>query len=336
MTLLEDPPYVIAEIGGNHEGELETAKRMIRAAAENGADAAKLQYYDADLLIDDETPAVPILQDAYDTQHERFAELEFAESEWDELVDAAADAGIDFAASVFHREAADYVATVSPFIKIASGDVTNVPLLRYVSSLNEPVVLSTGFSTLDEIGRAVDELGTDDLVLLHCMGSYPTPDEDANLQVIDQLAAGFEVPVGYSDHTVGTLAPLAAVAKGAPVIEKHFTLDKSRKVGDHRLSATPKELSRFVERANRIWDMDGPGDRSSVFESETTIKTRMRRSLATRVPIDAGEAFNIEMLTALRPEDGLSPTRYDEVLGAEATRDLDALKLLEESDVRGL
>lgn len=334
MTLLDDPPYVIAEIGGNHEGDIETAKRMVRAAADSGADAAKFQYYDADLLIDDETPAVPILQDAYETQHERFAELEFSDSEWDELVETAADADIDFAASVFHEAAADYVAETSPFVKLASGDVTNVPLLRHVSSLDQPVVLSTGFATIEEIDRAVAELDVPELVLLHCMGSYPTPDEGANLQMLDRLGDRYDVPIGYSDHTVGTLAPLAAVSRGAVVIEKHITLDKSRAVGDHRLSATPDDLAAFVERANRVWQMFGDGDRSTIFEEENSIRRRMRRSLATREPVAEGQRFTASNLTALRPEDGLSPHRYDDVLGCVAARDVPALELLFEDDVR--
>jgi sialic acid synthase SpsE len=320
MDWVSEYPYVIAEIGGNHEGDIETAKRMVRAVAESGADAAKFQYYDADLLIDSETPAVPILQDEYETQHDRFAELEFTESEWDELVATAETAGIDFAASV------------SPFIKIASGDVTNVPLLRHVASLDKPVVLSTGFATIDEIRRAVEELDVPELVLLHCMGSYPTPDEAANLQLIDQLMLEFDVHVGYSDHTVGMLAPLTAVARGAGVIEKHFTLDKSREVGDHRLSATPEELSTFVSRASRVWQMFGDGDRTRVFDAETTIRRRMRRSLATRTAVSEGDRFTAETVAALRPEDGISPQRYDEVVGAVATRDIPALEFLSEDD----
>lgn len=333
MIFHRDPPYVIAEIGGNHDGDLETAKRYLEAAADSGVDAAKFQMYDADLLIDDQTPAVPLLQDAYETQHERFAEIQFADHEWDELVELASDLDVDFAASVFHEEAVDYVADVSPFVKVASGDVTNIPLLRRAAGSERAVVLSTGFATMDEIRRAVDEVGTDDLVLLHCMGSYPTPDEEANLQMIDRLANEFDVPVGYSDHTVGTLAPLAAVARGAVVIEKHFTLDKSQEVGDHRLSATPDELASFVDDARRVWEMTGSGDRTDVFDVETTIRTRMRRSLATRRPVREGEPFTEENLTALRPTDGLSPLRYDEVLGARAAHDIEALELVDEDDV---
>ncbi|MEA5406495.1 N-acetylneuraminate synthase family protein [Haloarculaceae archaeon H-GB2-1] len=323
----------MAEIGGNHGGDVETAKRYLRAAAEAGADAAKFQYYHAANLIDEDEPPLPLAGDDYDTQYERFEELELAPEEWDELVALANEVGVDFAASAFDRTAADFTANHSPFIKVASGDLTNVPLLRYVRSLDVPVILSTGFATMPEIERAVEELTGVELALLHCVGAYPTPDEAANLQMIDRLAERFDVPVGYSDHTVGMTAPTAAVARGATIVEKHFTLDTSKEVGDHRLSATPADIERFVEQADRIWEMVGHGDRSTVFGSESRIKTQMRRSLSTREPVAEGEQFTDENLTALRPEGGISPLRYDDVLGATAARDIGERQLLEDADV---
>lgn len=322
MSFPNEPPYVIAEIGGNHGGDITTAKRYLRAAAESGADAAKFQYYRAEWLIEENEPPLPLAGDEYETQFERFKELELTREEWTELIALADDLDIDFAASVFDREVATFVADHSPFLKIASGDLTNVPLLRYVSSLDVPIVLSTGFSTRDEIDRAVEELGDSDVTLLHCIGSYPTDIEDANLQMINHLSEWYDVDVGYSDHTVGTEVPTAAVACGATVLEKHFTLDKSQEVGDHRLSVTPTEMEQLVDAVNKVWQMFGDGDRSSVFGAETDIHSQMRRSLATRRRVEQGEKFSEADLTALRPDEGISPLEIDDVIGAIASRDL--------------
>lgn len=333
MSFPSDPPYVIAEIGGNHGGDVATAKRYLRAAADSGADAAKFQYYQAEWLIDENEPPLPLAGDEYETQFERFKKLELAREEWEELVALADDLDIDFAASVFDREVAAFVADHSPFLKIASGDLTNIPLLRYASSLDIPIVLSTGFSTWDEIDRAVAELGGADVTLLHCIGSYPTDLSDANLQMIDHLDERYDVDIGYSDHTIGTEVPTAAVARGATIVEKHFTLDKSQEVGDHRLSATPAELEELVEAVNGIWEMFGDGDRSSVFEAETDIDSQMRRSLATRRRVERGQEFTEENLTALRPDEGISPLDIDDVVGETATRDLPAREILHDDDV---
>jgi len=333
MSFPSNEPYVIAEIGGNHGGDLATAKRHLRAAADSGADAAKFQLYHAEWLIDESAPPLPLAGDDYDTQYERFKELELASDEWVELIALAESLDIDFAASVFDQKTADVVAEHSPFIKIASGDLTNVPLLRYIASLDIPIVLSTGFATWSEIDRAVRELEGSDLTLLHCIGSYPTEMEDANLQVIEQLAARYDVRVGYSDHTVGITAPTAAVARDAQVIEKHFTLDKDQDIGDHRLSANPEEMAELVEVANEVHSAISGGDRSTVFEPETEIHSQMRRSLATREEISEGEKFTDSNLTALRPDDGISPLRLDDLIGKTAARDLPARTRIDESDV---
>lgn len=333
--LPEDRPYIIAEVGGNHGGEYQTALDYVDAAAEAGVDAVKFQIYRAERLIQPDEPPLPLAGDDYDTQFERFKELEFTEEEWNGLVSATKEHDLDFSASVFDPEQMKFVADASPFIKIASGDLTNVPLLRKARELQKPIILSTGFATVEEIERALKELPEERVVLLHCMGSYPTPDEDANLQLIDQLDDQFDVPVGYSDHTVGTLAPTVAMAKGSVVIEKHFTLDKSIEVGDHRLSANPEEMQTLVDSAERVWEMESEGSReASVFECERKIKTNMRRSLATKDSVAEGEVFDESNLTALRPEDGVSPFRYDEVLGRHATRDIGAREILEASDFR--
>jgi sialic acid synthase SpsE len=335
MEILRDGrPYVIAEIGGNHGGDVERAKDYMRAVADTGADATKFQIYNAEWLIDEDEPPLPLAGDDYETQYQRFKELELTDHEWEELVALADDLAVDFAASVFDRDTAEYVAEVSPFIKIASGDLTNLPLLRFVRKLGKPIVLSTGFATMDEISVAVDELPANRLILLHCIGSYPTPPGEAHLEMIDRLRAEFDVPIGYSDHTVGTLAPKAATAMGARVIEKHFTLDKSQSVGDHRLSATPEELAEIVEDSRQIYSMINEGTRETTLQAELNLKKNMRRSLATLRAVCAGDPFTEANLTALRPEEGISPLRYDEILGQVAARDLPSRTILHDDDIR--
>lgn len=325
-----DDLYVIAEIGGNHGGDFETAKRYLERAAESGADAVKFQIYRAETLIVESSPPLPLAGEKYDSQFERFKELELTDQEWRDLMMAAEEIGVDFAASIFDADLAEFVADISPFVKIASGDLTNIPLLRRVNNLGIPVVLSTGFATMREIRRAVAELDDVELTLLHCVGSYPTPSDQAHLQMIDVLAAEFDVTVGYSDHTVGTRAPLAAIARGACVVEKHFTLDKTKAVGDHRLSATPSELTTIVEEGSQIYKMVDDWQREKYLPIEEDIRTQMRRSLATATALKAGEKLQAEDVIALRPSTGISPIRLDEIIGATIVEDLSERTLLTE------
>lgn len=314
-------PYIIAEVGGNHGGVLESAKQYIRTAADTGVDAVKFQLYRAETLIIKDASPLPLAGDEYESQFERFQELEFTEDQWRELAAVAEEHDVAFAASVFDREMAELAAELSPFIKIASGDVTNIPLLRHVNRLGKPVILSTGYATMDEVRTAVRELSEVDLTLLHCVGSYPTPDDEAHLQMIDVLDDEFETPIGYSDHTVGTRVPLAAVANGATVIEKHFTLDKSQEVGDHRLSANPEEMERIVDESQRIGSMFGEFERESYLPVEEEIRTNMRRSLSVTESVPEGQQLEEDVLTALRPATGIDPTRMDEIIGRRlATR----------------
>ncbi|MFC6864711.1 N-acetylneuraminate synthase family protein [Halomicroarcula sp. GCM10025817] len=333
MSLRGDTPYIIAEVGGNHGGDVDTAKRYLEAAAKAGADAVKFQLYRAETLIVEDADPLPLASDDVDSQFERFRSLQLTEDEWHELAALADENNVDFAASPFDRELADLTAELAPFIKVASGEVTNVPFLRYLNDLGVPVVMSTGFATVDEVRTAVAQLPDVDLTLLHCVGSYPTPDEQAHLELMDVLAEEFDVPVGYSDHTVGVRAPLAAVARGATVIEKHFTLDKSQNVGDHRLSANPEEMATIVEESERIAAMVDNWDRETYLPVEEEIRTDMRRSLAVSEPVSVGDHLTEDVLTALRPATGIDPRRIDDVVGTRVTRDLAANTILIEADV---
>ncbi|WP_313691379.1 N-acetylneuraminate synthase family protein [Halorarum halobium] len=328
-------PYIIAEVGGNHGGSVDKAKDYATAAAEAGVDSVKFQLYQAENLITKDEPPLPLAGDEYESQYERFKELELTRSEWRDVIDHCYSLGVDFSASVFDAEMLEFAIDDMPFIKIASGDLTNLPLLRKVQETGKPIVLSTGFSTFEEIRRTMTLLSDASVVLLHCMGSYPTSDEDANLMMVEALQNEFDTPTGYSDHTVGILAPIAAVARGAQVVEKHFTLDKSKKVGDHRLSATPEQMEELVDESRRVARMSGRARDNEVYLPEKEIRNDMRRSLATKKSIKEGKTITEEDLTALRPSDGVSPMRLDEVIGTSATRNINANQILQESDFGG-
>ena len=323
--------YIIAEVGSNHGGDFESAKRYLKAAADTGVDAVKFQLYQAERLIVKDADPLPLAGDEYDTQYERFQKLQFTEDQWRELASLADDYEVDFAASAFDCDMVDLTAELSPFIKIASGDLTNIPLLRHANKSGIPVVLSTGYATMDEIKSAVRELADVPLTLLHCVGSYPTPDNEANLQMLDNLNERFNVSVGYSDHTVGTRVPLAAVANGATVIEKHFTLDKSQEIGDHRLSANPEEMKRIVEESQRINAMFGDFERESFLPVEEEIRTEMRRSLSVCDPVAEGETLDEDMLVALRPATGIDPSRIDDIVGRRVSTDIGPGTILTEA-----
>lgn len=328
-----DKPYLIAEVGGNHGGSVEKAKEYVTVAAETGVDSVKFQLYQAENLILKDEPPLPLAGDDYDSQFERFKELELTRSEWREIVNLCDSLGIDFSASVFDTEMLDFAIEHMPFIKIASGDMTHLPLLRDAMKKRKPILISTGFSSFTQIQSVMSELSDARVLPLHCIGCYPTKQEDANLSMIEMLADEFGHPVGYSDHTVGTLAPMIAVAKGARVIEKHFTLDKSQQLGDHRLSANPDEMGRLVEKARIISQMEGKSRMDDIYQCESGIHSSMRRSLATRSEINQGEIITEEKLTALRPSDGISPLRVDEFIGETAASRIEPKTILTESHI---
>jgi N,N'-diacetyllegionaminate synthase len=293
----------------------------------------KFQLYQAENLIVEDEPPLPLAGDDYETQFERFRELELTRQEWNEVIELCNSLGIDFAASVFDTELLEFAIDTLPFIKIASGDMTNLPLLRRAAETEKPILLSTGFSTSDEIEMIIKQFSNTTIIPLHCVGCYPTDENDANLSMVETLKQRFGTPVGYSDHTVGTLASVTAVAKGAAVIEKHFTLDKSKKVGDHRLSANPEEMEEIVTQTQRVQRMDGVPRGGSIYSCEKQIQSNMRRSLATNNAVDEGDIIKESDLTALRPSDGISPLRLDEVVGRTATRSIDEKHILKESDL---
>lgn len=350
---MPDRAFIIAEVGVNHNGSLDLAHRLVEAAAAAGADAVKFQTFRADALVSRSAPKaryqVRTTGEA-ESQHEMIRRLELDEAAHGELVAHCRRAGIEFLSTPFDAGSLEMLAVrfgVSR-IKISSGDITNAPFLLQVARTGRPVILSTGMSTLGEVEAALGVLafgfteasatpsparfeeafasaaGLEALrsrvVLLHCTTEYPAPFADVNLRAMDTLAEAFGLPVGYSDHTPGISVPIAAAARGATVIEKHFTLDRAMPGPDHAASLQPDELGRMVQSIREVEAALG-SPRKHPAGSEMGNRAVARKSLVATRAIRKGEAFSPDNLGVKRPGDGVSPFRYWEWLGRAAGRD---------------
>lgn len=327
-----DAVLVIAEAGVNHNQDFELAKRHIIEAAEAGAGAIKFQHYSADTLVTRTAPIYWKLPtgDGTVTQYETFSKLDGLPREREaELVTIARDHGIVWFSTPFDEESADRLDSLGvPVFKIASGDITFLPFIRHVARKKKPILLSTGASTLGEIEEAVEVIrseGNDDIILLHCTLSYPTPDEDANLLMIKTLCALFpDYPIGLSDHTYGVVAPTVAVALGARVIEKHYTVDKGLPDSpDHKLGVDTEELRLLCEAVRRAQTMLGHEVKAPV-PVEQAAREGARRSVVARCSIKAGAIIGREDLICKRPGLGISPKHLDLIVGRKALRDIKA------------
>jgi N-acetylneuraminate synthase/N,N'-diacetyllegionaminate synthase len=318
-------PIVVAEIGGNHNGDLALARRMIDAVAEAGGGVAKFQAYHTSQWIS-----------AADPSYDEFAREELPDEAWSELAARCQAKHVVFLATPFDRTSVDRLAALGvPAFKIASGDLTNRPFLRYVAEKDRPVLLSTGASTLDEVDAAVEtirEASNAGLLLLHCTAAYPTRDEEANLTVIPAMAERYGCPVGFSDHTAGVEITLAAVALGAVLVEKHFTIDRSLPGGDNAMSILPVELRALVEGSRRILASLGRAERL-VTPSEQALVGAIRRSLAVRRDVKSGESLFRENLFELRPGTGIPASAVEEVTGRTARLPLHAGQILHWDDL---
>jgi N-acetylneuraminate synthase len=336
------PPYLLAEIGANHNGDLDLAREMIRRAQEIGCDGVKFQSWDTRIFSAVVYRENRFLNDDYRGRSdftlkeivEKFALSPAA------LADLAADCranGIDFASTPFEAEQiAQLVSLDAPFIKIASMDINNEPLLRAAARTGKPVVVSTGFATLAEIDealRTIETEGNRDVILLHCISLYPPRDDQVNLRNIETLRDTFGCPVGFSDHTLGVDCALAAVALGACFIEKHFTLDKEMFGWDHKVSADPAEMQRVVDGAARIHAALGARQRA-LSPEEIERGKAYRRSIVTLKPVRTGEPFSEKNVGLRRPGTGLSPRLLSTILEMEAAHDLAGDELIGLNDVR--
>ena len=336
-------PYIIAEIGVNHEGSLELAKRLIELAKEGGADGAKFQSYKADTLASKNSPAYwDTSKEATRSQHELFQKYDnFEPGDYAELARHAEKVGIDFLSTPFDDAAVDYLAPLVPFYKIASADITNTPLLRRVARTKKPVVLSTGASNMDEIRWSVStlhEAGATDVVLLHCILNYPCENRNAHVRMITGLAEAFpDYLIGYSDHTVpdpDMTALAVAYSLGAVVLEKHFTHDKTLPGNDHYHAMDVHDLRRFVDRMGTIADILGEESAKAPISTEDISRLNARRSIVLARPVKGGQVLTEADLTYKRPGTGVGPQDWDRVIGMTVTKDLPDDHVLTWDDLR--
>ena len=320
---------IIAEAGVNHNGDLALARQLIDAAAVAGADLVKFQTFTADRLAT-RTAQKADYQNrtttSTESQHEMLSRLELTDAMHHELIAHCATRNIDFFSTGFDIESVDLLVRHGQnHFKIPSGEITNLPYLRYIGRLGKSVILSTGMANLGEIEAAIDALeaaGTPRamLTVLHCTTEYPTPMAEVNLRAMLSIHAAFGVAVGYSDHTQGIEVAIASVAMGATVIEKHFTLDRNLPGPDHKASLEPAELNALVAAIRNIEVALGDGiKRPSPGEARN--RPVVRKSLVASRAIKSGALFTAENITAKRPATGISPMRWDEVIGKTALRD---------------
>ncbi len=329
--------FVIAEAGVNHNGDLGIAKRLISAAVEAGADAVKFQSFRADEIA---SPAAPAAEYQIRThggaspssQRDLLLGLEIDRQAHFELADCARQNGIIFLSSPFDPESVDLLEEVGvPLFKLGSGEITNLPLLRHVARKRKPVILSTGMSTLDEVGRALRVMqaeGNEELVLMHCVSQYPAPASEINLRAIATMTAAFGRPVGYSDHSAGNQIALAATALGACCIEKHLTLSRAMEGPDHPASAEPGELRALVEDIRIIEQALGDGIKRPA-PGEMAIRRLVRRSVFAAAEIPAGTVLTASLLACQRPASGIGSEHFDNLMGCTTERRFAAGEMLD-------
>lgn len=329
---------VIAEAGVNHNGDINLAKKLIAVAADAGADLVKFQTFTAARNISYDAPKAEyqkLSNNSDESQYEMVKRLELSKKDHLELIGECEKRKIGFFSTAFDIPSIDMLndLKVNDYVKVPSGELTNLPYLRYLSSYGKQVLLSTGMANLGEIEDAInliEKSGTtrDKITVLHCTTEYPTPMQDVNLRAMVNIGNAFQVKVGYSDHTSGIEIPIAAVALGASVIEKHFTLNRSLSGPDHRASLEPAELTAMISSIRNIEKAMGDGIKRPGY-SELKNKPIARKSLVAAKPINMGEAFTTENLVAKRPGTGISPMQWDEVIGLKAPRDFDEDELIE-------
>lgn len=334
-----EPPFIIAEIGSNHNGDMELCRKLILSAKQAGADAVKFQSWTKNSLISRaefqrNTRYTAVNGSTLEQEVERYQ----LTPEAHEFVAAECrSANIPFFSSCFSFEEVDLLESLNiPAYKIASMDVNHLPLLEYVGQTRKPIFLSTGLATLGEIERAVQTLqrsGAASVALLHCLSIYPSPPEMVNLRNMETLRNAFDVPVGYSDHTLGTAIPLAAIALGACAIEKHFTLDKGMDGWDHALSSDPIEFAYLTKEANNVFAALGSSVRTILPSQMEKRKVFRRRAVVSR-PLKAGQKITPADLAFKRPGTGIRPDEVDYVVGRELLRDLDPEQELEWADLK--
>jgi pseudaminic acid synthase len=325
-----EPCFIIAEAGSNHDQKYEQAVKLIETAADAGADAVKFQVFTAGKIAADTNDRTASLKnDKFEAfggnLHELYKKLEMPRQWLPGLQKVAAERGIIFSATPFDESAVDEMKDLNvPFYKIASFELVHLPLIKYAARTGKPVILSTGMATLKEIDEAVEALtgaGCTEYALLHCGIEYPPRMEDIHLAAMETMRQRYKCPIGYSDHTLGITVPIAAVARGAVIIEKHFTVDKNLPGPDHKFALSPEELKAMVAAIRDTEKAIGRPEKKPV-EREMIYLKRGRRSLFAAVDIKKGEKITNSKLAVLRPGIGLMPKYLEEVIGKKAKTDI--------------
>jgi len=330
---------IIAEAGVNHNGDMSIAKNLIEVAAQAGADIVKFQTLNADRMVTATAAKAEyqiLSSNSTETQHTMLQKLELTEVMHRELIDHCAALNIGFFSTGFDIKSLDMLVGLGQeLFKIPSGEITNLPYLRHIGQFRKNVILSTGMSSMDEIAAAINILeksGTPraKITVLHCTTAYPVPPSDVNLRAMQSIHSEFNVAVGYSDHTLGIEISIAAVALGATVIEKHFTMDRNLPGPDHKASLEPEELQDLVNAIRNIENALGDGFKR-LMPSEMMNRAIARKSIVTSEPISAGQVFTEENLTTKRPGTGISPMEWDNIIGSRAQRSYSNDELIDEA-----
>ena len=336
MFLNNNSTFIIAEIGVNHNGSVDLAKEMIKSASMCGVDAVKFQTFVSEDLVTENAKTAKYQENNTNesSQLEMLKKLELSFDDFLKLKKYAEDCGVIFLSSPFDFKSVDLLEKLNVSLyKLGSGELTNFELIDYVSNTNKPIILSTGMATLEEIKETYNHIkNKDNLVILHCITGYPTSFEEANLNFIKTLQNELDVPIGFSDHSPGIELPIAAVALGACVVEKHFTLDKTLEGPDHKASLNPDEFKAMVSAIRNVEVAMGDGVRR-FSKNEKEIKQVARKSIILKEDINEGTIIKKEMLAIKRPGTGISPKEINNVIGMKANKDLKYGTLLNWKDL---
>lgn len=329
---------IIAEAGVNHNGSLLLAKKLIDVAVGADADYVKFQTFKAENIVSKDALMADYQQKNTGgedhSQYKMLKRLELTPEQHIELQDYCREKKIGFLSTAFDLDSIDFLAHLKLDLwKIPSGEITNYPYLKRIAQHRQPVILSTGMCEMEDVGDVIkiltdNGLRREQITVLHCNTEYPTPMKDVNLRAMQAIADRFQVRVGYSDHTLGIEVPIAAVALGATVIEKHFTLDRNMEGPDHKASLEPEELRAMVAAIRNVEQALGSGEKK-VTSSERKNRVSARKSIVASVAIKAGEIFTDRNLTTKRPGSGISPMRWDEIIGTKAIRNFQPDELIE-------
>ena len=316
--------FIIAEVGVNHNGSFELAKKLIDKGEEAGVDCVKFQTFKSENLVSSFAKMAEYQKENLgkeDNQYAMLKQLELSFSDFKLLKEYSEEKGIMFLSTPFDLESCDFLNDLGlQIFKVPSGEITNLPYLRKINSFKKKVILSTGMATMDEVQAALNVFKDCEVSLLHCTTEYPCPYDNVNLKAMQTMREHFGLEVGYSDHTQGIEVSIAAVAMGATIIEKHFTLDKNMEGPDHKASLEPEELKQMVASIRNIEKAMGDGIKEPQ-ESEKKNIEIARKSIVAKTDIKKGEILSEENITVKRPGSGISPMKWDEVIGTVATRD---------------